>query len=218
MAGVGGSVTKALFVPENGPSFKVQFNPTQFQFNKAVEWTPHDDQGQESTLEFQKNSPASITMELYFDTTHQGYGDVRTLWVNTLLSMTNPSMSPEDGQASDMKKKRPPKVTFIWGQFRMSGVIKKVDATYLMFSSSGNPVRAKVSIEMMEWKPREYQAGGGSGSLNSAPVQLVKVEPGETVTAVALRMGTSTKAVCEQNNIDDPQADLSGQVLAVTNG
>ena len=214
MAGVGGSVTKALFVPENGPSFKVQFNPTQFQFNKAVEWSPHDDQGQESTLEFQKNSPASISMELYFDTSHESMGDVRAQWVNGLLSMTNPSFSPKDGQGGDIKKKRPPRVTFIWGGFTMIGVLKKVDVTYLMFSSSGLPVRAKVSVGMMEWKPEEYKAGGGGSTLKSEPVQLVTVGSGETVTAVALRMGMSTKEFCEKNNIENPTADHTGATFA----
>jgi len=214
MAGIGGSVTKAVFQPENGGAFQVQFNPTQFQFNKAVEWSPHDDQGQESTLEFQKNSPASISMELYFDTTHESMGDVRQKWVNGLLNMTNPSVTPSDGQAGDITKKRPPKVTFIWGAFTMVGVLKKVDATYLMFSSSGLPVRAKVAVEMMEWKPEEYAAGSGGGTLSSKPVQLVTVGAGETVTAVALRMGMSTKEFCEKNNIDDPTADHTGATFA----
>ncbi len=214
MAGIGGSVTKAVFQPENAGAFKVQFNPTQFQFNKAVEWSPHDDQGQESTLEFQKNSPASITMELYFDTTHESMGDVRQQWVNGLLSMTNPSVSPCDGQAGSIEKKRPPKITFIWGAFTMVGVLKKVDATYLMFSSSGVPVRAKVAVEMMEWKPEKYAAGGGGGTLTSKPVQLVTVGAGETVTAVALRMGMSTKEFCSKNNIDNPTADHTGAVFA----
>lgn len=210
MAAVGGSVKKAMFIPENGGAFKVQYNPTQFQFNKAVEWSPHDDQGQESTLEFQKNSPASITMELYFDTTHEGGSDVRAKWVNGLLAMTNPSVTPCDGQAGDIMKKRPPRVTFMWGNFTMVGVLKKVDATYLMFSSGGAPVRAKVAIEMMEWKPEEYASGSGGSGLGSAPVQLVTVAPGETVTAVALRMGMSTKEFCEANGIDNPTADHTG--------
>ena len=214
MAGIGGSVTKALFQPENGPAFVVQFNPTQFQFNKAVEWSPHDDQGQESTLEFQKNSPASISMELYFDTSHESMGDVRAKWVNGLLTMTNPSVTPKEGEAADMTKKRPPLVTFIWGGFSMKGVLKKVDATYLMFASSGLPVRAKVAVEMMEWKPEKYKAGGGGGTLTSDPVQLVTVGAGETVTAVALRMGMSTKEFCEKNNIDNPYADHTGSTFA----
>jgi hypothetical protein len=215
MAGIGGSVTKAIFQPENAGPFEVQYNPTKFDFKKGVEWTPHDDQGQESTLEFQKNSPASITMELYFDTTHQGFTDVRAQWVNSLLAMTNPSVTPIDGQAADITKKRPPRVTFIWGAFRMVGVLKAVNATYLMFSSVGLPVRAQVSIEMMEWKPKEYSSGAGGGSLASEPVQLVTVGPGETLTAVALRMGSSTKQLCERNNIDKPLADHTGSTLAV---
>lgn len=214
MAGIGGSVTKAMFSPENGPAFEVQYNPTSFDFKKAVEWNAHDDQGQESTLEFQKNSPATITMELYFDTTHSGMGDVRQKWVNGLLHMTNPSVTPLDGQASDITKKRPPRVTFIWGAFRMVGVISNVSATFLMFSSQGLPVRAKVQVEMQEWKPEEYAAGSGGSSLTSKPVQLVTVGSGETLTAVALRMGTSTKELCERNNIDNPMGDHTGSTLA----
>jgi hypothetical protein len=214
MAGIGGSVTKAVFIPQNGGKFVVQFNPTQFQFNKAVEWSPHDDQGQESTLEFQKNSPASISMELYFDTSHESMGDVRAQWVNGLLSMTNPSCQPEAGEATALTKKRPPKVTFCWGGFTMIGVLKKIDVSYLMFSSSGLPVRAKVAIEMMEWKPEEYKAGGRGSTLTSEPVQLVTIGAGETVTAVALRMNMSTKEFCEKNNIDNPYADHTGSTYA----
>jgi hypothetical protein len=214
MAGSGGSVTKAVFKAENGVTLTVQFNPTQFQFNKASEWKEHDRAGLDSDLEFQSNKPATISMELYFDSTHDGMGDVRSKWVNTLLAMTNPSVKPKDGEAADMDKKRPPKVTFLWGRFSMIGVLTKVDATYMMFSSDGLPVRAKVSVEMKEWVMNPYSAGGGGGQLSTTPVQLVTVGAGETVSAVAMRSGMSTKEFCEANNIDDPTADHTGAQYA----
>lgn len=215
MAGIGGSVTKAVFTPENGAAMEVQFNPTQFQFNKATEWKEHDRAGLDSDLEFQSNKPAAISMELYFDTTHDGMGDVRSKWVNSLLSMTNPTVQPSDGEAADMSKKRPPKVTFMWGRFSMVGVLTKVDATYLMFSSNGLPVRAKVAVEMKEWIIKPYSAGGGGGTLTSKPVQLVTVGPGETLSAIAMRAGISTKELCERNGIDNPTADHTGRSVAV---
>ena len=60
--------------------------------DKKVSWKEHDDQGQEGSLEFQKATPATMSMELIFDTTHDK-SDVRTVWVNRLLSLTNPSSS-----------------------------------------------------------------------------------------------------------------------------
>jgi hypothetical protein len=216
MAGSGGSgVTKAVFAPENGQALQVQFNPTQFQFNKAAEWKEHERAGLDSDLEFQSNKPATISMELYFDSTHDNMGDVRAAWVNSLLAMTNPTVTPQEGEAADMSKKRPPKVTFMWGRFSMIGVLTKVDATYLMFSSVGLPVRAKVSVEMKEWIIKPYEAGAGGSTLGTTPIQLVTVGAGETLSAVALRSGVSTKELCERNGIDNPTADHTGITVAV---
>ena len=105
----GSGVSKAVFFAEAeggaSKSFTVQYNPKDFKFDKKVSWKEHDDQGQEGSLEFQKATPATMSMELIFDTTHDK-SDVRTVWVNRLLSLTIPVVKPVGGQAGQLDKAR----------------------------------------------------------------------------------------------------------------
>jgi LysM repeat protein len=218
MATSGGSVEKAVFINlENGPPFKVQYNPSQFQYSKSSQWKDHEVQGTTpKSLEFQKNAPASLSMELIFDTTNEGSSsDVRTKYVNALLFLTNPKVKPQDGQAGDIDKERPPVVTFVWGSFTMTGVVEKIDVTYLMFSSSGTPLRAKVNVTLKEWLPEEHANGSGGRGWGNDRVTLVTMGPGETVSAVAIRMGVSTSQLCSDNGIDNPFAVSAGTQLVV---
>jgi hypothetical protein len=212
----GGSVQKAWFQSDDtGKWFDVQYNPVNFQFSKPVNWQEHEDQGKEASLEFKKNSPATMACELTFDTTNDG-SDVRTGWVNRLLEFTNPEVPATSGEQSSLDKKRPHKVWFTWGGFEMLGVFETVDVTYIMFSSSGTPLRAKVTVKMKEWTPESGYSGGGGGSYyESAPVQLVTVGPGETITAIAAKLGSSAQAIMDANGIDDPFDIPAGTELAV---
>jgi hypothetical protein len=218
MAGMsGGNVTKAVFINlEGGGPFQVQYNPTAFQYDKAVNWQPQESQGSSGPpLEFQKNSPASVSMDLLFDTTNEG-GDVREKWVNGILHLTNPMVAPTSGEAGQLAKKRPPKVCFMWSSFKFTGVIASANVTYLMFASSGTPVRAKVNVKMTEWEPEEwYNPASGGMAAGSGKVQLITLRPGETVSALAIRMGVSTSSLCSDNNIDDPMNVAAGTSLVV---
>ena len=80
---------KASFIDlDLGRTFSVQYNPKEFKVDKAVSWKEHDDQGQTNAgLEFQKGAPLIVTMELLFDTTHDG-SDVRER-VQGLMAFTN---------------------------------------------------------------------------------------------------------------------------------
>lgn len=204
MSSGGGSVEKASFHNEDTQaSFKVQYNPKEFKFDKPVQWQAHDEQGTESTLEFQKAQPASMQVELYFDTTGDGT-DVRATWVNQLLELTNPNVTPTSGEAAELGKRRPPRVRFVWGEFELVGVIESVNVTYMMFGSGGKPLRAKVAITMKEWTPdNAYSGGGGSLGYDTGSVSLVQLQAGQTITAVALANGTTTQAICEANGISD---------------
>jgi len=209
----GGSLTKAIFSGENGTTIPVQYNPTNFQFSKPVSWKEHDDQGKESTLEYQKNSPASMSCELLFDGTATGE-DVRATWVGGMLSFTNPSV-PLKGEP---KKMRPPIVTFLWGDFQFKGVIESLDVTYMMFSTSGSPIRAKVGVKMKEWTPEaEYSGGAGAAGYGLGKVKLVTVGAGDTITSIAMANGTTAQAICDANNVSDPVNISVGMVLAIYN-
>ncbi len=210
------SVSKAFFYGvDGGESFEVQYNPKELKFDKPVSWKEHDDQGQAGALEFQKVTPATIQIELVFDTTKDA-SDVRSVWVNKLLSLTNPEASPGDGEAAELKKKRPPIVWFFWGSFDFYGVIESINATYIMYASNGNPVRAKVTVKMKEWTPKtNYSSSGSSEGYDSASVKLMQLSAGQTVSSLAASSGTTAQAIGEANNLDDLMDVPAGTTLVV---
>jgi len=205
-------VTKAKFGGEEVTVFTVQYNPVNFKFDKPVSWKEHDEQGKESKLEFQKSQPANISMELIFDTTNSNT-DVRQGWVNKLLELTNPTV-PDEG---DTKKMRPPKVKFEWGAFCFTGVVESVNTTYTMFSTTGDPLRAKVQLKMKEWKPEKgYKSTGGADGLLSNKIQLVTVQAGQSLSQVASANNTTQQAIQEANpQVSDWLNVAAGTILAV---
>jgi len=206
------SVTKAMFYPENSGPFPVQYNPVNFKLDKPVSWKEHDEQGQESKLEFQKVQPATISMELIFDTTHEDK-NVSKVWVEKVLEMTNASV-PDGG---DCTKMRPPIVDFTWGEFRFTGVVESVNAQYTMFSQQGSPLRAKVSLKMKEWTPKNNYAGSGSSSgLSTEKVRLVTVQAGQSLSQIAASNNTTMQSILDCNpQINDPFNIVVGAVLAI---
>jgi hypothetical protein len=103
-------------------------------------------------------------------------------------------------------------VEFSWSGMRFKGVVEKVDVTYLMFSSDGTPLRAKVSLAMKEWKD-EYSWSAGDKSSHSLPdLELVTTQAGDTASSVAQANNADVRQICEDNNIDDPMAELEAGV------
>ena len=216
----GSGVSKAVFFAESSgggtQSFTVQYNPKDFKFDKKVSWKPSEEQGQESTLEFQKATPANMSMELIFDTTHDK-SDVRTVWVHKLLALTNPVIAPVGGEAGNLEKTRPPVVTFAWGDFEMRGVIESLNVSYLMFSENGCPLRAKVQLKMKEWRPENFaeaEAGGRSG-YGSEATKLVTIQAGETATSLAAKHGMDVRQLAADNGWDNPLEDVKAGVKAL---
>tara|TARA_B100000530_G_scaffold146577_1_gene91835 strand:- start:63 stop:791 length:729 start_codon:yes stop_codon:yes gene_type:complete len=209
----GSGVSKAVFFAETSggetTSFTVQYNPKDFKYDKSVTWKPHEVQGKLGPLEFQKSSPATMSMELMFDTTHDG-SDVRKVWVNRLLCLTNADVKAVGGEAGKTEKERPPQVTFAWGDFQMFGVIESLNVSYLMFSSTGTPLRAKVQVKMKEWEPENHARGtdGPRAGYGSAPTKLVTVQAGETATSLAAKHGVPVRKLAADNGWDDLLEDV----------
>ena len=221
-------------------TFEVQYNPKEFKVDKKVAWKEVEEQGKgKSPLEFQKGSPRTITMELFFDTTHEeSPTSVYDSWVKHLLAMTNVNTSASDGGSSD--KKRPASVTFKWGNFELTGVVESITTTYTMFSSGGNPIRAKCQVKMKEWEPADFkfeESGSRSGFMygeldlssgfydptntESRPYQegsspkVVTTTAGQTPQDVANENNTTAQQICVLNNIDDPLFEFSGEDIIV---
>lgn len=207
---------KALFKSDEGGAseFYVQYNPKELKFARSVSWKKKENIGSDGVpLEYEKGDPNVLTMELFFDTTHESsVADVRTAWVNGLLQYTQADYTPSGSQSTT----RPKVVEFVWSGFRYKGVIEKIDVQYMMFASDGTPVRAKVSLTMKEWN-EDYSWSRITASSHQLPdLALVTTKAGDTAASVAQENNADPRQLCEDNNISDPMAELpAGTELAV---
>ena len=208
---------KASFEVENSGFFEVQYNPEKFQIDRSANWSEASEQGQKSGLEYQKTSPATVSMELFFDTTVDG-SDVRTSWVNKLVYALDPhiEVTKEGDQGVPLKKIRPPKIIFSWGAFEFLGVVESLNTSYIMFSEAGVPVRAKVSLKLKEFLPAAITPGGGMTQGYALPkVKLVQVQQGQSLSMLAAAAGTSAQMLADMNGISNPLELAAGTVLKI---
>ncbi len=227
-----------------GTTFTVQYNPKEFKVDKKVAWKEVEEQGKsKSPLEFQKGSPRTLTMELYFDNTHmESPTSVYDDWVEKLLAATNVDTSPS-GESSSSDKQRPTSVLFEWGGFELTGVVESITTTYVYFSAEGTPLRAKCQVKMKEWEPPAFSAGdtgsqtnisydgrsdvsGGYQGANtdsrpnkkgSSP-KIVTTTAGQTPQDVANEHNTTPQKICEDNGIDNPLYEFGGEDIVVFPG
>lgn len=221
MSSSGGSGSKATFtsLDKPGVSFTVQYNPKEFRVEKSLTWEEAKTQGQSTNpIQFQKGAPMTASFDLIFDTTADTPPkNVQKVWVEALLALTNADVTPSQGEAKELDKKRPHALTFQWGSFKMKCVIESVNCTYLMFASSGEAVRARCSVKLKQWEIEAFAGSGTSSRASDAKIKLVDVKGGQTLSQAASAAGSDMRTVAKANGITDPMADLTGQVLSIPN-
>lgn len=150
---------------ENNATFFVQFNPKEFKLDESAGWTDGKSASDKTSstaptdalLTYDKGKPATVAMELIFDTTDKKQ-DVSKVWVDPLRSFLSATVDDKDGDSPTL---RPPYCLFKWGSFSFSCVVEKLGITYLMFAVDGTPLRAKVSVSLKEREDQELRLSGG---------------------------------------------------------
>lgn len=180
---------KAYFTHDDkGANFFVQFNPKSFDLDEKATWTESDQfHVDKPLLEFSRGQASSLSMELIFDTTDSGE-DVREQWTRKLagfLSVTIP-----DGEVAKGGK-RPPRCTFTWGKFEFPCVIETMKTSFIMFSSDGKPLRAKVALTMKERSEDEIKdTATADGVTLSAPVSTFGGRSNSRTEAARIGVGS----------------------------
>ena len=220
--------TKASFtsLDDTSKTFTVQFNPKELKFDKKGSWQDKEEQGGESDVEFKKGNPATLSMELHFDTTLSMTGgsaqSVKDKWVLGLLQFQTIEV---DGEGNT---KRPHFVTFGWNNFSFVGFFESLMVTYTMFASDGTPVRAKVTAKMKEKSLSTYTMGEQGSTVYGSDFRLVgqggrvsvmTTSSESTANQVAAENGVTTEQLLADNpHIEDPTSIPAGTDLVVSTG
>jgi hypothetical protein len=147
-----------------GDTIDVHFNPVSLQYQ--VQNTMQQQGG--GAQQYVTQSTGKLTMDLVFDTTHDGT-DVR----NTTIRVAR-LMQPEN--------RIPPVVRFDWGAYKFEGTVESYKETIDFFSPDGVPLRASLNLTLAA-KTEQVFAGGSDreadlgGSLSGTAVQFPSPDP-----------------------------------------
>ena len=212
-----GTDQKAFLQTETGKKLPCLFNPEQLQIGLSTSWAGEQIPGQQTpTLRYGGGESGTIDVELFFDTTNDGkpvtkYTDelVKLLKVDTSLP----------GYDAKAQNGRPPWVKFHWGKFHsFKSVITNLNLTFVYFSQTGEPLRARASLSMMQYEPEDDWPRQNPTSGTPKPERSHQVQPGETLDRIAYRhYGDPTKwrRLAAANGISDPFDVPAGRRLDI---
>ncbi len=210
--------------PKSGNMIEVQFNPEKYSLTKGVQIAEIGIPGLDSpVLQFVRGQNEKITLELFFDTTGSGM-------------VNNPQdVRMKTGQIYGLLKinpetHAPPRCRLTWGdgsQFFSFGsslpdprcVVESVNEEFNLFSPSGVPLRAKLTVTFREYKTIDEQLAE-TRKHSSDRTKARTTQRGETLSFIAWKVyGDSTqwRPIADANNLDNPRLLVAGSQLIIPN-
>ncbi|GAB6897078.1 CIS tube protein [Kineosporia succinea] len=209
--------TKAYFKPETGANIPCLFNPSELAISRTNQWRSAARTGRDvPTLEYAGAESGTMSFEVFFDTTDTG--ETVTTHTGALIGLMDVNTGlPGSDQATG--RLRPPTVSFHWGSFKsFEAVVTSLDVKLVHFSSTGVPLRARVQVELLQYRKDTAFGPQNPTSGTPWPHTVHQVSPGETLDRIAARYygdATAWRLIAEANNIHDPLAVRVGATLAI---
>ena len=218
----GGKPLKGRIRPKDGgagDAVVFQFNPTEFSVTRAIQWSEAKQKGANTPeLEFKGGMPATITLQLFFDTTDCGH-DVRSEFTNALwkLAMVDPKNKNPKSHKSE-----PSHVIFEWGKgdrlWTFEAVITNVAQKFTLFLDDGTPVRCTVDVALKQAKDATSFPGQNPTSGGAEGHRIRVISQGETLDRIAVEEygdANQWRSLARANNIDNPRRLDQGRSIIV---
>ena len=206
-------------------AIEVLFNPNTYSITKSVTWSaPSSTEGNAASnnqvnappLTFGGGGSRHLVLELFFDVTEPvtrngqstpRINDVRTL-TDKIVALTR--IDPDLHQ--------PPVCEVMWGRetskdFPFVGVIGNLTQRFTLFSETGSPVRATLTVDFTEFLDPAIDR------RQTDPEQTTHiVKRGETLGSIAGELYHNPalwRIIAEANNVDNPRQLAVGQTLTI---
>lgn len=131
----------------------VLFNPSEYQLTDGANYSEKKVPGLDGPiLQYISGEATELSLSLFLDTyvPPKPPGMLSVIGIgggsNASTDVSAITKQIADATSIDGSLHRPPKVTFKWGSLNFNGVVTKFNHTYIMFTESGMPVRAKVNL------------------------------------------------------------------------
>jgi nucleoid-associated protein YgaU len=190
---------------------EVRFNPNQLTIQKSSNWRLVPTAERDSpTSQFTYGEPATLSMELFFDTYEAGTDVQRH--TRKIFHLTTVEQHGE--------LHRPPLCRLKWGTYTFNDfdwVLQSLSQRFTLFLEDGTAVRAILSCTFRQWRSDETEAK----LLNKQSADVVKsrtVKRGDTLSSIAgeeYRDPADWRPIAKANGIDNPRTLEPGRVLVI---
>ena len=191
--------------PRDDTPIPLCFNPTEYQISKANTFADIPIPGLETPLlQYVRGDSEKLSVEALVDSSNK-LEDVRVLYVDKLRKL----------MSINSQEHAPPLVAFVWDRPVLSGVLESLAVSYVLFTSDGIPLRAKLTMSLREYRSAAAQAA-------RTPLQSPNVEKtfvvrrGDTLASISQALYRSPafwRELAAANGITDPRRLQPGQVL-----
>lgn len=193
---------------ENKATIPLHFNPSDYKLTKENTFAEIPIPGLESPpLQYVRGGARTLSMDVLVDTSDE-LTDVHGAYVKQI----------ERALAKNEKLHAPPILEFVWGsQPRFRGVLQSLDVSYLLFSTDGTALRAKLGIKLKEYRPVAVQLRETEQTSPDVEKRYV-ARVGETlssISAAVYRDPTHWREIARANGIVDPGALAAGTLLVI---
>jgi hypothetical protein len=182
------------------PLLTAQFNPTEYTLTKGAQIAEINVPGIDSPiLQFVRGQNEKLTLDLFFDTTTSGLDES----ASDVTELTAPFYQLVKIQP---KTHAPPRISFSWGAaLQFQAIVESVQQKFTLFSPTGVPLRATLSVTFREYKTLEQQ------------LSELKLQSSDHTKQRVVRQGDSLSRIAAEEYNDPTEwrtiADANSEVL-----
>lgn len=202
----------------------VLFNPNTYTISKTVTWSPpigsteksgSDSKVNAPTLTFGGGGSRHLSLELFFDVTEPVDRGGQMTLISDVRSETDKIVALT---RIDRNLGQPPVCEVMWGKantkdFPFVGVVSSLTQRFTLFSEDGNPVRATLTVDFVEFLDPAID------KRQTDPEQTTHlVKRGETLSSIAGEVYHNPalwRLIAEANRLDDPRQLVVGTPLSI---
>lgn len=201
------------------------FNPKEYTFSKQNSWSRDQKAGKDvPQLNFGGGQPATLQMELFFDTYAEARAgkparDVRKEYTDKLWKLM---IVDERWKDPKSKKGRPPMVRFQWGSaWSFNAVITSISQKFTLFLADGTPVRATLTVSFQQVQDEAQLAPQNPTSGGAGGERVWTVTDGDTLGWIAYKEygdARRWRLIADANRLTAVRRLTPGAVLVIPNG
>jgi hypothetical protein len=193
------------------PFVEVQFNPNDYTIDSGSTYASMPVPGLQTPIQqFIRGDADQLTLELFLDDT-SSRNSANTESVKSRLEQLRTFVR------IDPSLHAPPVCQFTWGDLEFTGTVISLRERNTLFSQTGNPTRARVTLVLKKYKSAEVQLR--ELKLESPDRTHIRiVREGDTLSSIAYEAygdSRSWRPIAEANGIERPRFVPPGTALKI---